>query len=947
MADWKNTLNLPRTDFPMKASLQSAEPQALARWREMGLYGLIRRAREGRPLFVLHDGPPYANGRIHIGTAMNKILKDLVVKSRSMMGFDAPYVLGYDCHGLPIELHVDRELGPKKRELSLAEFRRACRAYATRFIGVMSEEFQRLLVFGDWDHLYLTMDSGYQAAIVRALGKFVEQGLVYKGKKPVHWCIHCRTALAEAEVEYEDHSSPSIYVEFPLASGSVEELSARVPALAGRPVSVLIWTTTPWTIPSNLAIAFHPDFDYGAYEVDGHTVIVAEGLAQQVAAAVGRTFGQPVARMKGEALEGIRFQHPLYARDSVGVLADYVTLEQGTGAVHTAPGHGSDDFMTGLKYGLDIYAPVGPGGHFLANVELFGGQRVFDANPSVEQALHDRSRLWHREAFTHQYPHCWRCHNPVIFLATSQWFIALDGATLEKVPLQEDQAPTLREAALQAIDRQVKWVPAWGRDRIYNMVANRPDWCISRQRAWGVPIPAVDCVKCGEALLTPALVDRAAAVFDVHGADSWYERGAAEFIPEGLTCPSCGGTEFERERDILDVWFDSGSSHEAVLPFRPELRWPADVYLEGSDQHRGWFQSSLLVGLGTRGRPPFNEVVTHGFIVAEDGRKMSKSLGNSIEPQDIIKDSGADILRLWVAMSDYTQEIRLSQEILARGVEAYRKIRNTCRYLLANLYDFDPAADLMPTRDLQEVDRYALARYAETANAVLDAYEAYDFPTIFQRLNQLATVDLSAFYADVSKDRLYTLAAGSAQRRSAQTAMYVIVDGIVRLLAPILTVTADEIWRYLPGTREASVHIAEFPSRDAVAALADAELVGRWERLIQVRDAVNAALEARRQDKTIGTSLGARVSLRAGGDTAALLEQYRDDLPMLFIVSQVDLDTAGGAGGLEIDAVRAEGEKCARCWRVVPSVSAAADTAGLCERCVDAVSSAAGSGGRR
>ena len=959
MADWKSTLNLPRTDFPMKANLQTAEPQALARWNEMGLYGLIRRSREGRRLFVLHDGPPYANGRIHIGTAMNKILKDLAVKSRTMMGFDAPYVLGYDCHGLPIELHVDRELGAKKRELSLAEFRRACRAYATRFIDVMSEEFQRLLVFGDWTHLYLTMDYGYQASIARALGKFVAQGLVYKGKKPVHWCIHCRTALAEAEVEYEDHSSPSIYVEFPLAPGSVADLGARVPALTGRPVSVLIWTTTPWTIPSNLAIAFHPDFDYAAYRVGGGAVIVAEALAQQVAGAVGRTFGEPVARMKGTALEGIRFQHPLYARESVGVLADYVTLEQGTGAVHTAPGHGSDDFTTGLKYGLDIYAPVGPGGHFLETVELFGGERVFDANPHVEQALHDRSRLWHREAFTHQYPHCWRCHNPVIFLATSQWFIALDGAPLTDVRLKPDAAgdsadgrragvqpgggPTLREAALRAIEKQVRWIPSWGRERIYNMVANRPDWCISRQRAWGVPIPAVDCVKCGEALLSPELIERAASVFDVHGADAWYERPASEFIPEGLACPSCGGSEFERERDILDVWFDSGSSHEAVLPFRPELRWPADVYLEGSDQHRGWFQSSLLVGLGTRGRPPFDEVVTHGFIVAEDGRKMSKSLGNSIEPQDIIKNSGADILRLWVAMSDYTQEIRLSREILARAVEAYRKIRNTCRYLLANLYDFDPATDMVPARSLQEVDRYALARYAESAAAVLAAYEAYDFPTIFQRLNQLATVDLSAFYADVSKDRLYTLAAGSPQRRSAQTAMYIIADGIVRLLAPILSVTADEIWRYLPGQREPSVHIAEFPSREAVAALADDGVVERWKQLIEVRDAVNVALEARRQDKTIGTSLGARVSLRSGGDTGALLDRYRDDLPMLFIVSQVDLETAGDTAGLEIAVTRAEGEKCARCWRVVPSVSSAAATEGLCDRCVDAVSAVAGS----
>ena len=708
MADWKDTLNLPRTDFPMKASLSVAEPQALARWKEIGLYEQIQQRRRGRQQFILHDGPPYANGHIHLGTAMNKILKDLVVKSRSMMGFDSPYILGYDCHGLPIELKVDRELGAKKREMSVADFRRSCRAYATRFIDVMSVEFQRLGVFGDWDHLYLTMDFKYQAAIVRALGKFVEQGLVYKGKKPVHWCIHCRTALAEAEVEYEDHTSPSIYVEFPLAPESAGELSKRIPALDGRSVSVLIWTTTPWTIPSNLAIAFHPEVDYGAYEVEGRAVIVAEALAETVAKTIGRSFGRPIARMKGAELEHIRFEHPLYARASLGVLADYVTIEQGTGAVHTAPGHGSDDFKTGVKYGLEIYAPVGPGGHFLQNVELFGGKRVFDANPDVEEALKERGRLWHREPFHHTYPHCWRCHNPVIFLATSQWFIAMDG------PLKGAQgeasahgAPTLRQAAIDAIDNQVRWVPPTGRDRIFSMVANRPDWCISRQRAWGVPIPAVDCTACGEALLTSALVDRAAAVFDTYGADAWYERPLEEFLPEGLTCPACGGSTFDREGDILDVWFDSGSSHEAVLPFRRELRWPADMYLEGSDQHRGWFQSSLLVGLGTRGRPPFKEVVTHGFIVAEDGKKMSKSLGNSIEPEDIIKESGAEIIRLWVTMVDYREEVRLGKQILARVIEAYRKIRNTCRYLLANLYDFDPSVDRLAPGAMQEVDRYA------------------------------------------------------------------------------------------------------------------------------------------------------------------------------------------------------------------------------------------------
>lgn len=923
MADWKDTLNLPRTGFPMKANLQSAEPEALARWAEMGLYERIRESRTGRPKFVLHDGPPYANGQIHLGTALNKILKDFVVKSRTMAGFDSPYVPGYDCHGLPIELKVDRELGKKKREMSVADFRRACRAYAERFIGVMSEEFQRLGIFGDWDHPYLTMAFRYQASIVRALGRFVEQGLVYKGKKPVHWCIHCRTALAEAEVEYEEHTSPSIYVEFEATDAGKAELTSRVPELAGRNVSVLIWTTTPWTIPSNLAIAFHPEFDYAAYEVDGRAVIVAEALAPAVSAAVGRPFGAAIARLKGEQLERIEFRHPIYDRSSIGVLGDYVTLEAGTGAVHTAPGHGADDFNTGVRYGLDIYAPVGPGGHFLGTVELFGGQRVFDANPNIEAALKERARLWHRADFQHSYPHCWRCHNPVIFLATSQWFIRMDGQPVIG-------GKSLRQSALDTIDRDVKWIPAWGRDRIFNMVSNRPDWCISRQRVWGVPIPAVDCVKCREAILTTALVDRAAGVFDEHGADAWYERPLEEFVPEGFVCPSCGGTEFERERDILDVWFDSGSSHEAVLPFRPELTWPAEIYLEGSDQHRGWFQSSLLVGLGTRGRAPFNEVLTHGFLIDVDGRKMSKSVGNVIAPAEVIKESGAETLRLWVASSDFREELRVGRQILQRVVEAYRKIRNTCRYLLANLYDFDPARDLMPGSAMQEVDRYALARYADTALAVLAAYDAYDFPSIFQRINQFTTVDLSAFYADVSKDRLYTFGATSPERRSAQTAMYVIADGLARLLAPILPVTADDMWRNLPGRREASVHLAEFPGAADLEGWRDAAVTDRWERLIKVRDMVNVALEARRQDKTIGTSLGARVHITAGGDTARLLESARDDLPMLFIVSEVELELTDAPQDVVVTVDKARGEKCQRCWRVVPDV---ASETGLCARC--------------
>jgi isoleucyl-tRNA synthetase len=932
MPDWKKTLNLPRTDFPMKANLQAAEPEALARWESMGLYARIRKAREGAPRFILHDGPPYANADIHLGHALNKILKDFVVKSRTMAGFDSPYVPGYDCHGLPIELKVDRELGARKKTMSTAEFRRACRSYAERFVVKMTEEFKRLAVFGEWDKPYITMAFRYQADIARTLGQIVEKGLVYKGKKPVHWCIHCRTALAEAEVEYAEHVSPSIYVEFPLAPESASELTARVPALDRREVSVIVWTTTPWTIPANLAIAFHPEFDYAAFEVDGRAVIIAEALAPRVAEATGLSFGKPIARMKGEQLEHLRFRHPLYARDSIGVLADYVTLDAGTGAVHTAPGHGADDFATGQKYGLEIYAPVGPGGQFLESVELFAGQRVFDANADVVRALKERSRLLHRADFSHQYPHCWRCHNPVIFLATSQWFIRMDGEPA--VGLR-----TLRRAALDAIDNDVKWIPRWGHDRIFNMVSNRPDWCISRQRAWGVPIPALDCTGCGEAILTRSVVDKAAAVFDVHGADAWYERPIEEFVPEGLSCPSCGSTTFERERDILDVWFDSGSSHEAVLPRWEALTWPADMYLEGSDQHRGWFQSSLMIGLGTRGRPPYREVLTHGFLIDLEGRKMSKSVGNVISPQNVIKESGAEILRLWVAMCDYAEELRVGKEILARVVESYRKTRNTLRYLVSNLYDFDPSKDAVPFDAMEDVDRYMLGRYADVARRILKAYDEYDYPTIFQTVNAFMSVDLSARYSDISKDRLYTFASRSRERRSAQTAMYIMSDGFARLLAPILPVTAEQLWTHLPaGAREESVHLARFPDPLELERLVDRRVLDAWERLLDIRSDVNASLEVLRQNKQIGNSLQARVTVTAAGDDLALLSRHQSQLPMLFIVSEVDVER--GDPGVRVD--RASGVKCERCWRYVPRVSGA-EGQGICERCEDALAEAVSS----
>jgi isoleucyl-tRNA synthetase len=922
MPEWKNTVNLPKTGFPMKANLQTAEPEWLARWQDMDLYGQIRQRSAGRPKFVLHDGPPYANGRIHIGHALNKILKDFIVRSRTMAGYDAPYVPGWDCHGLPIELKVDRELGKKKRDMSVADFRRECRIYADKFVQIQREEFERLGVLGLWSKPYLTMNYEYQAAIVRALGTFVEKGMVYKGKKPVHWCIRCRTALAEAEVEYEPHVSPSIHVEFRLALNSADELALRVPELAGCFVSTLIWTTTPWTIPSNLAVAFNPKLVYGAYPVGNSHVIIAEALAQRVSEATGRTFGEPVATFPGAVMDRLVFRHPLYDRDSLAVLADYVTTEQGTGVVHTAPGHGSDDYHTGVKYGLEVYAPVDAGGRYLDAVERFGGLGVLEANPEVESALHERGRLWHRESFEHSYPHCWRCQHPVIFVATSQWFISMD---------TED----LRQEALAAID-DVQWIPAWGRDRIHNMVALRPDWCISRQRSWGVPIPALNCTACQTPLLTNAVVERAAAVFEQYGADAWYERPLAEFVPDGLTCPTCGSGAFDREHNILDVWFDSGSSHEAVLPADATLTWPADLYLEGSDQHRGWFHSSLLIGIGTRGRAPYRQVLTHGFVVDEHGRKMSKSLGNTVAPQEIIKQSGAEIIRLWVSMVDYGEEIRLGPEVLARVVEAYRKLRNTSRILLANLYDFDPGTDLVAPEQLEEVDRYALARYGETAQRIVRAYHVFDFQTIFQSLNALATVDLSAFYVDVTKDRMYTFAAKSPGRRSAQTVMYLMADGLARLLAPILPVTADQIWRFLPGSRSASVHLEDFPD---VHRFVDPELLITWDRLMQVRNTVNAALEETRKNKVIGNSVGARVTITATGPIGQLLQQHLADLPMFFIVSDVALQVgpADAAEEVRVTVEKAPGIKCERCWRYVKNVRSESEWAGLCDRCVDAL----------
>jgi isoleucyl-tRNA synthetase len=906
----------------MKANLPQAEPRRIESWRAERLYEKVREARRGAPLFVLHDGPPYANGHIHLGTALNKILKDMVVRSRTMAGLDAPYVPGWDCHGLPIELQVDRNLGAKKAAMSPVEFRRACRAWAEKFVAIQAREFERLGVLGEWDHPYLTMERGYQAAIVRQLATFVEKGLVYKAKKSVHWCISCRTALAEAEVEYDEaHTSPSIDVRFPLSEADAVRLGARHPALAGKKVYAVIWTTTPWTLPANLALAFHPEADYGFYADDGADVyLIARALRDASAKRWGKSLGEPLAEVKGAELEGLRFRHPWIDRDSPAVLGDYVTLDAGTGVVHTAPGHGWDDYLTGVRYGLDIYCPVDAGGRFLPEVERFAGKKVFDANPEIVSFLREQGVLLSSGKEVHAYPICWRCKNPIIFRATEQWFIALDEGGL-------------RETALRAI-AEVKWYPSWGEERIRNMVATRPDWCISRQRLWGVPIPAFYCQGCNAPLLKPELARHVADVFARDGADAWYDREAAALMPEGYRCPSCGGAEFEKEKDILDVWFDSGSSHAAVLAERPGLRWPADVYLEGSDQHRGWFHSSLLVGVGTRGAAPYRQVITHGFTVDGEGRKMSKSLGNVVEPQKVIDRFGAEILRLWVSMVDYREDMPISDEMFGRLAEAYRKIRNTCRYMISNLFDFDPAGNRVEEDDLDELDRYALASHREMVARVRDAYEQYQFHIVYHEVVGYCA-SFSSEYLDILKDRLYCEAADSPRRRSAQTTLLRIVDDLTRLMAPILPFTAQEIWEFLPGSREQSVHVTLFPEKEPW----DDALLIRWRQgPLAVREEVLKRLEQARGAKQIGSSLDAEVAVAAPARLLATLKDYEADGPRfpgnlanLFIVSKVSLAEADGDLTVAVD--RARGAKCERCWTYSENVGRAAVHSGVCERC--------------
>jgi isoleucyl-tRNA synthetase len=994
--DLKKTINLPKTGFSQKANLAQSEPARLKKWAEMGLYEMIQRARAGREKFILHDGPPYANADIHLGTALNKTLKDIVVKSRSMMGYDAPYVPGYDCHGLPIEQYVEKELdkkGKKKTDLSVVSFRRACREHAAKSLKSQTRDFQRLGILGEWDHPYLTMSNHYEAETARLFGRFIERGYVYKGARPVYWCIHDQTALAEAEVEYREHTSPSVYVKFPLVSdpAQIDE------ALTGRKVFFLIWTTTPWTLPANLGIAVNPEFEYAAFENGDEVYVVASELLGAVASkcdigerdANGERIAPTVlARFPGSRLDRLECRHAWLDRPSLVMLGDHVTLggeadaeteldvkeareksatsKAGTGLVHTAPGHGHDDFVIGKKYKLEIYCPVDNAGRFTDEVKHFAGERVFEANPKIVEFMRGEGVLLFSEDYGHRYPHCWRCKNPVIFRATPQWFISMDAsAAASRTVVEKDEdgrdvsnftdnfsdsdadtSDSLRAGALREI-KNVEWIPAWGEDRMRNMLKGRPDWCVSRQRVWGVPIPVFYCAACDEAVADPSVVNHVADIFEKETTDAWYSREAKELLPEDFKCPKCGGSEWTKETDILDVWFDSGSSSIAVLERRENLRWPADVYLEGGDQYRGWFNSSLMIGLAAHDRAPYKAVLTHGWTLDAQGKAMHKSAGNAVAPEEFVKESGADILRLWCVSSDYHDDMRCSTEILQRIADAYRKLRNTVRFALGNLDGFDPVRDSVSDEEMLEIDRWVLIELDEVIARVRKAYEAYEFHVVYHTLYHFSTVTLSSRYFDIIKDRLYTYAPHNLARRSAQTAIHRIAGSLVRLLAPILVFTADEIWESLPqadgdSPRLASVHLAEFPEAEGLIRTQEGtRLNWHWSIiLVDARENVLRELEKARVAKIIGSSLEARVTISVGGEYYKLLERHKDELRYIFIVSQVELHQIEGwseSDSIKVEVDRAVGEKCERCWNYSVRVGESPRYPTVCERCVEAL----------
>ena len=945
----KATLTLPQTTFPMKANLPQNEPLRLARWASIRLYEELRKAGKGRPAYLLHDGPPYANGPIHLGHALNKGLKDFVVKSRTMAGFDAPYVPGYDCHGLPIEIKVDEKLGRKKLEMPVPSVLEACREYAQKYVDLQTSQFERIGCLGRWKTPYKTMSRDYEARTLEAFYGFLEKGFVYRGLKPVYWCIHDRTALAEAEVEYEMHTSPSVYVRYRLTS----DPAAIAPALAGRDVSTIIWTTTPWTLPASLAVAFHPDFEYVALAAgdapDAPVYIVAAALAEQVAAVCKLGATTELARFKGAALDRVTFQHPFLDRSILGVLANYVTADTGTGAVHTAPSHGADDFYTGQRYNLDSTCRVDASGHIHVDPEAwnqaappaFDGMQVWAANPVIVAMLEERGALLAGAPLEHSYPHCWRCHHPVIFRATEQWFIGLD----TKVKRADGSETTYRQLSIEEIDKVV-WDPAWGKERITNMIATRPDWCISRQRIWGVPIAVFMCENCEKPILDPALNRKIVGLFENEGAEAWHTTDIAAMLPAGASCAHCGGKQFRKETDILDVWFDSGVSWSAVCESDAELKpvytsfqngkGTQVLYLEGGDQHRGWFHSSLLTSVALRGHAPYSHVSTAGWTLDEQGRAMSKSLGNGVDPVDIANRMGGEIVRLWVASVDFREDMAASENLMQRCAELYRKLRNTFRFLLGNLNGFDPARDRVPEAELLPLDRYMLARTRDLTEKILSWYVGFEFHRVYQAVNEFAIVDLSAFYLDVLKDRMYTFAPTSQQRRSAQTVLWQITETMVRLVAPILSFTADEIWEYLPPVagREASVHLALFPRPEEVFSEDPAKLLEEWKQLFVVRDQVFQLLEEARQNKIIGKGLEAELEITAAGTQLALLQRHAAGLKEAINVSAVNVVEGSG---LTVQVLPATGHKCARCWNFMPEVGDYGIWQNVCTRCQSAL----------
>lgn len=930
--DLKSTINLPKTTFPMKANLPQNEPKMLARWEQERLYDRIREVRKGAPVYVLHDGPPYTSGPIHLGTAMNKCLKDFIVKSKTMSGFDAPYVPGWDCHGLPIEIKVDKELGGKKLQMRPTDVRAECRKYAEKYLDLQRQQFKRIGVFGRFDNPYATMTPQYESVVLETFYSFYENNFVYKGLRAVYWCMHDETALAEAEVEYENHTSSTVWVKY----GLLDDPATIDAALAGKKASTIIWTTTPWTLPASMAVAFHPDEDYVAVESGGEVYIVAAKLAKDAAEKCGLASSRELAHFPGRKLERLNFQHPFLDRKVLGVLADYVTMDTGTGVVHTAPSHGAEDFATGVQYGLDATSNVDEKGILRNGLPEYDGKRVWDANAPIIELVKRRGALLHTEKTEHSYPHCWRCHNPVIFRATEQWFISMEAP----MPGAKSKDDTLRTRTLSEI-KNVKWDPGWGEERLSNMIETRPDWCISRQRVWGVPIAVYLCESCGKPLNDHAVNRKVVELFDRSGADAWFTSESDNILPTGTKCPHCGGAKFEKETDIFDVWLESGASYLALVAAEPKYPWPSDLYLEGGDQYRGWFQSSLLCAMGTHATPPYRGVVTPGWTLDEKGQAMSKSRGNDVDPVDIANRLGGEIVRLWTASVDFREDVVGSEALMQRVGENYKKIRNTFRYILSNLEGFDPQKDAVPFDNMEALDQYMLRQTCSFASDVRKWYDEFAFHKIYHRVNHFCIVDLSAFYFDVLKDRLYISAPRSQARRSAQTAIWRIGEVLVRLLAPIMSFTCEEIWQYLPKAegRAESVHLSSFPT--------DADILGHeaaerdelqekdWTTLRSVRDEVLKALEEARNQKLIGTGLEAQVTVTASDPVYSLLARYAAQLRYLFIVSAVSLvqGAGNGTGGVRAEVKKADGRKCERCWNYSTRVSEDKNYPTVCERC--------------